>query len=203
MADRRSALPPTGPRSDRAAPASGKPQIFIHERHPLEIVQVAAYDASGALGQRLGAIIGAPFETRPNSVRKFGDTEILWSGAGRWTVVRPATAPDGALAQELRSGLDGIAAVVDLSHARTVFRMRGAVARTVLAGGVAVDLHQTKFKPGDCMLTGIGKIAATIACVDEAPQFDVYVYRSYGESVREWLREAAWDCELIEEAPRP
>ena len=109
---------------------------------------------------------------------------MLWHGPGQWLIVRAPAAT--LLADELARVCAEDAAVVDLGHARTVLRFEGPDVRDVLARGTSIDLRPAHFAPGACALTALGKIGALLHAV--APEtIDVYVARSYGQALVEWL----------------
>jgi len=163
--------------------------VRIAPRGPLDIAQVAAFDA-GATAERLSKHFGLTITPAPNRAGAAGDLTVLWHGPGQWLIVRAPGAM--ALADELVVLVGEDAAVVDLGHARTVFRFEGEAARDMLAGGTSIDLRPAHFAPGACALTALGKIGALLHAV--APDtIDVYVARSYAQALVEWVEHAAPD----------
>jgi sarcosine oxidase subunit gamma len=163
---------------------------FLHvvTRGPLDIVQVAAFGDQGETAERLSKHLGFTTTATPNRAVTNGDLTVLWHGPGQWLIVRaPAAAP---LADELASLCGKHAAAVDLGHARTALRFEGESARDVLAKGTSIDLRPARFAPGACALTALGKIGVLIHAVAPAT-IDVYVARSYGQALIEWLEHAA------------
>jgi sarcosine oxidase subunit gamma len=120
-----------------------------------------------------------------------GDLTVLWHGPAQWLVVRakPAEPP---LIGELAAAFAETAAVADLGHARTALRFDGEAARDVLAKGTSIDLRPSRFGPGACALTALGKIGALLHAVTPAT-IDVYVHRSYAWTFVDWLEHAARD----------
>jgi heterotetrameric sarcosine oxidase gamma subunit len=62
----------------------------------------------------------------------------------------------------------------------------------VLAKGTSIDLRPSRFAPGACALTALGKIGALLHAVTPAT-IDVYVHRSYTRTFVDWLEHAARD----------
>jgi heterotetrameric sarcosine oxidase gamma subunit len=165
--------------------APGAVGITIAQRRGLAIVQVAAIPGVAADRRAIEAAIGAvlPGPNRSSA----GHRTALCVGPGRWLVVADGC---GTLADELEKAAGGSLAVTDLSHARTVLRVSGARVREVIAQGCAVDLHPRAAKAGDCFATAVARHSAVLHFVDDATM-DVYVYRSFGQDLLEWLLEAA------------
>src|SRR5262249_35582268 len=116
-----------------------------------------------------------------------GRRTALWIGPGRWFVVEPGRS---ALADELEKAAGGSAAITDLSHSRTALRVGGPRVRDVIAQGCAVDLHPRTAQAGAGFVTAVARHSAVLHLVD-ATTMDVYVYRSFGQDLAEWLLEAA------------
>jgi sarcosine oxidase subunit gamma len=160
------------------------PGVTFAERRPLEMVQVATWSA-------VASIDGVAPPSKPNTASRGETATILWTGPGRWLVVRPAgTEPD--LAARLRATIaPDAASVIDLGQSRAVVRVSGPHARDVLAKGTGLDLHPRAFPAGACAQTVLGHINALLHAVDDAPAIDVYVARSFALTFWEWLTEAA------------
>lgn len=158
--------------------------VRITARGPLDIAQVAAFGDAGATAERLSEYFGLTVTPAPNCAAAAGDVAVLWHGPGQWLIVRAPAATQ--LADELVALLGEDTAVVDLGHARTVLRIEGEGARDLLATGTSIDLRPAQFAPGACALTALGKIGVLLHAV--APDtIDVYVARSYGQALLEWL----------------
>jgi methylglutamate dehydrogenase subunit D len=185
MADALSALAAVL-RPGRGGVASGAPGVVIAERRPLTIVQVAEIPGipgdRPALEKALGLALPPPRRAAAANQRA-----ALWVGPGRWFAVEPGSAP---LVAALERAAAASFALIDLSHARTVLRLTGPHALDVLAKGCAVDLHSGSIRAGDSFATGVARHAAVLHVVDATPTVDIYVYRSLGQDLFEWLAEA-------------
>lgn len=115
------------------------------------------------------------------------DLTFLWSGPDHWTVI----AADPHIAADLVRHFAGLAAVIDQSSSRAAVRISGAKAREVLAKGVLIDLHPRAFQPGDAAMTSIAHIGALLWQVDDAPTYEISVFRSLAESFWHWLAQSA------------
>lgn len=164
---------------------AGAAGVSIAERRDLSIVQISVIpgvpDSRAALEAAIGTALPAPNKSA------VGRRAALWVGPGRWFVVEPGRA---ALADELEKVAGGSLAIADLSHSRVVLRVSGAKVRDVIAQGCAVDLHPRAAKAGDCFVTSVARHSAVLHLVDDATM-DIYVYRSFGQDLVEWLLEAA------------
>jgi sarcosine oxidase subunit gamma len=158
--------------------------VTIAERRGLSIVQVSVIPGVAADRAAIEATTGAalPGPNRSSAGRR----TALWVGAGRWFVVDPVR---GALADDLENAAGGHA-ITDLSHSRTVLRISGPKVRDVITQGCSVDLHPRAAKAGDCFVTSVARHSAVLHLVDDATM-DIYVYRSFGQDLLEWLIEVA------------
>jgi heterotetrameric sarcosine oxidase gamma subunit len=175
-----------------------EPPVQVSAREGLDVVQVAALGDAATIAERLTEHFGLAITGTPNGTATAGALTVLWHGPAQWLVVRaPAAAP---LADELMRLCGDAAAVVDLGHARTVLRLAGPGVRAVLAKGTSIDLRPGRFGPGACALTALGKIGAFLHAV--APEtIDVYVARSYGRALVDWLEHAAGVVVIGRSAP--
>jgi sarcosine oxidase subunit gamma len=172
----------------------GSAGVTIAERRDLSIVQIGLIPGVADDRAATEAVVGAALPAPGKSAS--GPRTALWVGPGRWFVVEPGR---GALAEQLEKAPSGSAAITDLSHSRTVLRVSGAKVRDVIAQGCAVDLHPRTATPGDCFATAVARHAAVLHVVD-ATTMDIYVYRSFGRDLLEWLLEAAapYGYEILE-----
>jgi sarcosine oxidase gamma subunit len=123
----RGATAPTGRRA---------PGVVLALRHPVSIVGVIARKGKAqatcrgdgdAFRPRLPAGRAVPVERR---------LALHWCGFEQWYAVADGFA-DGALYEDLRDRLAGLASVSDQSHGRVILHIEGPRARDVLAKGTA------------------------------------------------------------------
>jgi len=119
-----------------------------------------------------------------------GDPRSVWLGPCQWLLVSNSTNPDSIVknCQETLAGI--LHNAVDYSAALVVLRIVGLHARQILATGSGIDFRPGKFPIRTCCRTRLAQVAVVI--VAETPeQFDLYVDRSYGTYLNNWLTEAA------------
>ncbi|MBT6139828.1 MAG: hypothetical protein HOH65_20320 [Rhodospirillaceae bacterium] len=177
-------------------PGSDGPGVTLSERHPMSVVQVEGrIGQEAALGDALETAIGIHPADGFNRVS--GDEDgprILWVGPCRWYVAEPESRDLYGALRPAMGKFGG--ATVDLSSGRTVFRLSGHDARRVLAKGCSLDTHSSTFGPGACGQTGLFHVSVLIACVDEAPTYEIYAARGYALSLWESLVDASMEYGL-------
>lgn len=160
------------------------PGVTLAERRDLSMAQVnGAPDASGP--PTLGSVTA-------------GDAMLLWTGPGQWFAVSERASAEDLVAdlEERLSSSD--ATVSDLSHARTVVRIGGAWWKDLLAKGCPADIDA--MVAGDCIASLLGHFTVIIHCVADDCA-DVYVFRSFGASLWEWLRGGAEEFGYVVQEP--
>jgi sarcosine oxidase subunit gamma len=111
-------------------------------------------------------------------------------GPGQWLAVSETLAGE-ALARDLGERLSGLASISDQSGGRTVLRLRGPRARAVLAKGLPIDLHPKAFAPGSAATSTISLMGVQLWQVDDAPTYDIAIFRSVSASFWRWLTASA------------
>ncbi len=138
------------------------------------------------------ALTGATGCTLPGTRRitSNGDRSLAWMSPDEFLVF----CPKGAAAECLEALTERLAHVhhlaVDMSDARTVFRITGAAAREVLAKGTPADLAPGRFGPGDFRRTRLDQVAVAFWMPD-GNSFDLVCFRSVADHVELWLKTAA------------
>ena len=163
---------------------AGTVGVRITERRDLSIVQISAVPGAAANRAAVESAIGTALPAPGKAT--VGRGVALWVGPERWFVVAPGR---NGLADELERIAGGLA-ITDLSHSRTVLRLSGPKLRDVIAQGCSIDLHPRAAKAGDCFVTSVARHPALLHLVDDTTA-DVYIYRSFGQDLVEWLLEAA------------
>ncbi len=122
------------------------------------------------------------------------------SSAGAFAFV--CTAPDHWLAiceaadrasfeASLRAELSQFAAISNQSDGRTIIRVSGPNARDALAKGVPLDLHPKSFRPGHAAATIVAHIGVSLWQLDDAPSYELAVFRSFAVALWEFLIESS------------
>ncbi|HVY34253.1 MAG TPA: sarcosine oxidase subunit gamma family protein [Caulobacteraceae bacterium] len=160
--------------------------LQITERRSLQLATVMARKGveAAAVGGRLG--LTAP--VGPNTARADGLT-LIGTGPGVWLAVAENVSADWA--ERLGQTLQGVASVSEQSGGYVVLRMTGAGAADLLQKGAFIDLHPQAFPVGSAAVTVIAHIGVILWKVDEAPSFDVAVFRSLAGSFHDWIAAAA------------
>lgn len=156
--------------------------VHIRERTGLCIAGVMArkHTSPGAIGGALGVDLSGS-----HGVVGGAGFDLMGVGPGAWlAVAEPSAAP---FVRSLEQRLGALASVSDLSGSYVVLRLSGSAARTILQRGASIDLHPSTFRPGSAAVTVIAHMGVIIRQVDEAPTYDVAMFRSYLHSFRAWL----------------
>jgi sarcosine oxidase subunit gamma len=136
----------------------------------------------------MGAALGVAALPGRNGVATAGNSAVLWTGPGRWIVVEPESRD---LASVLAQHCPGdVAAITDLSHARTVLRVEGPQVRVLLAKLCTLDVDRAAFAPSTCAQTQFGQIGVLLYCRAEHG-FDIFVFRGFAVSAWEAIIDAA------------
>jgi sarcosine oxidase subunit gamma len=139
-----------------------------------------------------------PIEPCTSFSNKDSSSHNLWMGPDEWLIVGPSN-DAGYLFSNLNKVLKNQHyGLVDNSESRTLIRLSGSQARSVLEKGCSVDLHPRSFKQGSVVNTLLGHANVTLhltALTDTAghPIFDLYIQRSFAEYLWSWLEDAS--CE--------
>ena len=138
---------------------------------------------------RIGAALGLVAPTSPARTVGSDGSSLIGVGEGSWL----AYADDVPVfwADELRRRLNGLASVSDQSSAYVLLRLQGEDARSLLQRGMPIDLHADVFGPDSAATTVISHIGAIVWQLDHRPTYDVATFRSFADSFRHWLDQAA------------
>ena len=134
-------------------------------------------------------VTGCDLPIEPNTVQGSGYINVLWLGPDEWLIVAPDGSDAGPRLDEACKDIH--AAVTDVSESRTVIVLAGEHARDVLAKGCALDFHARSFVVDQCAQSTLAHMHVIVHQRSDAPEFDVYVHRSFAESLWQWLEDAA------------
>lgn len=175
------------------------PGVVLTELVPSALWQVNGAPPEAKLSKLLKAWKLVP-PPQPNMASSGLDVTWVWTGPGQWMVVARALAP-ADLRARLDVALAGTGATLcDLGHARTVFGVAGSHAVEVMCKGCAADIES--LQPGACLSTQLGHFSVNLVHRGEAG-FEVYVFRSFGLAMWEWLSEASAEFGCRVEAVEP
>lgn len=169
-----------------------------------EVSDRGMIDVRGIAGDRqfaaaFNSVIGAEPPREPRTSVTLGDTSVLWLSVDQWLVTLPRDEA-AAVAARLTEALSGVhSLVVDLSDARTILRLEGAAARTVLNKGTSVDFTTRDLGAGSVRRLRFAEIAAMVHVAGTSPDvLDLYVFRSYADYAWEFLVTAAKEAARVE-----
>lgn len=156
--------------------------VTIEQRTGFGLATVMA--RKGADASAIGASLGVaardgPFWTQGEEMM------LLGVGPGTW-LAHVAQAP-ADWAAGLRGRLGALASVSDQSGGYTVFRLSGAGARKLLQRGASIDFSPPAFAPGSVATTVIAHIGVIVWQVDDAPVYDIAMFRSFAASCLDWF----------------
>lgn len=130
----------------------------------------------------------------PNKAHFRDNRTLAWVGPNEWLLHTPE-GEEEAVKVALNDALaDKRAAVVDVSDYYTVIRVEGPQARDLLAKGCPLDLHPSKFGPGDCAGSLFIKALIHLIQTDETPAYTLqvrwsvadYLWRNLVRAAEEW-----------------
>ena len=161
--------------------------VSITEIHDLQMVGLAA-PKGGAdhLRRMVRQSWGLDLPQTPRRVAS-ETLGFIWAGPQRWMVTSQRS---GDLAQELRRGL-GDCIITDQTDSRSLLRVSGQKSREVLMKLLSIDLHPRVFGPGHTALTMAAHVNLQIWQLDDAPSYELCVFRSYADYFHHALRSAA------------
>jgi sarcosine oxidase subunit gamma len=168
--------------------AGGEPGVTIAERIGLGLATVAARK-----GAPLRAAVKASYGVNlpdDSTVGQGPEMSFVGYGPGQWLAVS-GTLRNDTLAKQLGQDLKALASVSDQSGGRTLLRLSGTRARDVLAKGLPIDLHPSVFGPGSAATSTISLMGVQLWQVDEAPTYDIALFRSVSASFWRWLTASA------------
>jgi sarcosine oxidase subunit gamma len=174
----------------RFGKGGGAPGVSISERAGLGLATVAA--RKGQAAALKAATLEAYGVDLPDSslVAQGPQVSFLGYGPGQWLAISSGLGSE-ALAVDLAARLKGLASISDQSGGRAVIRISGPRARDVLAKGLPIDLDPRAFEPGDAATSTISLMGVQIWQVDDAPTYDIALFRSVSESFWRWLTSSA------------
>lgn len=165
----------------------GAAGVAVSERSDLQIATVIARQGADAFSARVRTVYGIDLPPGPRYV---GSERMAFVGTGprTWLVMREG---GSFLPDELRRELGDIAAVSDQSDGYAVLRLSGPKVRATFEKGLCVDLHPSAFRPGDAAVTACAHLGVILWQIDEAPTYEVAVFRSLASAFWHWLSESA------------
>lgn len=161
-----------------AQSAAGAPRASLRELEGLTLAVVSALkgredELAAVVRERFGLELPAG-PTRAAS----GGVAFVGAGPGKWLFVSSDASADPF-------GLP--AAVADQSDGRTVLSLSGETAREIWSTLVQIDLHPRAFRAGSAASTHAAGISVQVWQVDDAPTYEIAVFRSYAATLWRWI----------------
>ena len=174
--------------------------LGVSERRGLAIIQFEGRRDDGDFREAAGKALSASLPEGTCGSSGGDGRSFLWTGPNRYQAIA-AESEGPAIKAALPDGLQGRhRSIIDLSQARTVFRVSGPALRDFLSKGTSIDLHPRAFPVGSVVVTQVAHVGGTIHHVSE-DVFDLYVFRSFGRHVWEWMLEVGEEYGMVIEAP--
>ena len=159
--------------------------LTIYEVSTAGLAMVMA--RKGADPAAIGAALGVPV---PPAGQSAGDDALMLIAMAPGVWMARTDRPHGGWAEDLAARLQGLASLSDVSDGYRLFRIAGPAARQQLQRGAFLDFDAAAFAPGAVATTQIAHMGVIIRAVDDAPTFELAVFRSLGESMCHWLDSA-------------
>lgn len=121
-----------------------------------------------------------------------GNPATYWLGPDQWLLTSDKKSVVEILDQIAVAIPTQLYAATDLSSGNVCFSLRGPAARTVLAMGCGIDMHESAITTGQCVRTRFAQIQLFIVSTGKAT-FDLYVDRSHAHYLQNWLQVAGED----------
>lgn len=166
----------------------------IEERPFVGKLTVRGDASSASFRSTVERVTGLGLPIDPNKTALSDGRSLSWIGPDEW-LLHTAEGEELALKSALIEALSGkSAAVVDVSDYYTVISVQGPQARNVLAKGCPLDLHPSKFGPGDCAGSLFIKAVIHLIQYDALPSYTLqvrwsmaeYLWRNLVRAAEEW-----------------
>lgn len=174
--------------------------VTLAERRGLKLVQLQGPLHDRTFAEEAQRQLGTELPSRPDAVAYGERVTVLALGPSRWLLVaqQQAEFPEG---RPLFTAHDSMScAVTDISHGWTVIRIGGDASRDLLSKLCSIDLHPDSFQEGRCVQTELRGLYIILHAVD-SEHFDLWVMRSYANSIWDWLRDGAAEYTCYIRAP--
>jgi sarcosine oxidase, subunit gamma len=167
-------------------------EIVIEELRDRGMIDLKGDPAEPGFLDAVKAVLGLDLPLVPRSSVTSGATTVLWLSTDQWLIVLPYAGSE-QMTERLHAALAPFHALaVDLSDARSIFRIAGLGAREVVMKGASVDLTHTDCVVGTVRRFNFADLAAMVHVMSDRPEtLDLYVFRSVGSYVRRFLDTAA------------
>lgn len=168
--------------------ASGDRRLHLSEVRGWHLAQLAVFaDHRGEFEEHVRTCCGAGLPVELYRGIICGDSHLIRITQHQYWWIAACGDSMTRLARELPAAAG---TVTMLSAGRVRLRITGLKARDVLAKGISLDLHPAVFQVGRGAQTGLHHTGVFLERVGD-DSYEIYVQRSYAESIWEWLIDAA------------
>ena len=172
--------------SELANGLSAKKRPAISERSDVSVTHCSARrGARSALAEAARANFGADLPSTPQIIDA-GGTKIVWAGPDQWLFVEPREEGVDASAR-LAKTFNGLASIVDVSDARTIFRVGEAHPSDALVRSMGIDFEDTSFKPGAVAITHVSHLGVMVWRLPDGSGYEFACARTYARDFLDWL----------------
>jgi methylglutamate dehydrogenase subunit D len=192
------------PPAERLSRSVAQAGLRVLRRDGLRLATVACRAGkAGILRNHLKERFGLDLPSGPRRTRG-GPVTIVGTAPGVWLVAAEASEGTDFVA-DLAHDLNGVASVADQSGGFEVLRLIGPALQSVLAKGVALDLHPEAFGPDAAAVTLADHVNVILWRVDDGDELAlvIAVPRSYFGEFWSWLSESARSVGLAFEFAPP
>lgn len=172
--------------ASRTSPLAGRDAFRLHAA-PARSRFVLRGDAAAV--EAVGAVFGVAPTHETCRAAEAGERAALWLGPDEWLLL---AAPDvaEALAERVAAAVPHPHSLVDVSHRQVGIAIEGPDAAERLAAGCPLDLDESRFPPGMCTRTLLGR--CEIVLWRRGPEsWHLEVARSFAPYAWDFLLEAA------------
>ena len=137
--------------------------------------------------------LSLPISPCTSSSDKTDNSHILWMGPDEWLIVGPSDDQAHIYGSVSKAVKKQHFSLVDVTESRTLIRLSGTQAKSVLEKGCSIDLHPSAFSPGSVVNTHLSHAHIILHHRNSNKQstYDLYVHRSFSEYLWSWLEDAA------------
>lgn len=163
--------------------------VRISELPPRGMITLKGDLASEQLTAAATGLAGVEFPG-PRGAVVDGERGLLWMAPDEVMVLLPRAEAAGGVAALSKALAGSHHLAVDVSDARSLFRLEGVAVREVLAKLTPADLHPDAFGPGEVRRTRLAQVAAAFWMPD-GETADLIAFRSVASYVFDLLSTAA------------
>jgi sarcosine oxidase subunit gamma len=161
--------------------------VAVAEAPPAEVLMLRIRRPDEGVMGALAGVLGATPPSTPNTTAG-SDPRTLWTAPSEWMISGRNVA---ALAPQIAEACEGsVHHLADVGSGYSIFVVRGASARDLLAKGCSLDLHPRAFQPNRCARTLLAQVRVLIDQLSDEPVFHIYADASYAGHLRAWFDDA-------------